>query len=405
MPDGEIDRGIQSTLEEIGNFLGAKRAGLFIMSDDHIMTSFHQWSADADYSGQGLDRDIPVEKFGYAAKVMGQLNDYVVGRRLDIPEEASGERQWYKEQGFHPIFIVPIISENKFAGSLGFVGEREKEISWPRHYSILLRYIANILFNAIKRKEISRKLRLAQITLERYSDGIFWFDKDYKLIDVNSSACNSLGYTREELLTMNVTDFDPNFTRKELKELWEKLRVKGSMTFESSHRKQNGEIFPIDVTANYIEFEGEEFQVAYTHDITNRKLAEDVFRRSENEFRKIFENVVDVFYEASLDGKMVNVTPSVERLTRYTREELIGEPMERFYYDPSVRDPLLKELQEKGFVTNFELEIRDKDGKPISAVLSSRLLIDDNGKPISIVGAISLLNRSPNALCPSSCIH
>lgn len=126
-------------------------------------------------------------------------------------------------------------------------------------------------------------------------------------------------------------------------------------------------------------------------------MAEDVFRRSENEFRKIFENVVDVFYEASLDGKMVNVTPSVERLTRYTREELIGEPMERFYYDPSVRDPLLKELQEKGFVTNFELEIRDKDGKPISAVLSSRLLIDDNGKPISIVGAISDMTERKKA--------
>jgi PAS domain S-box-containing protein len=257
--------------------------------------------------------------------------------------------------------------------------------------------IQSVTRNISARKEISRKLGLAQITLERYADGVFWINKGFTLFDVNASACDSLEYSREELLSMSVPDFDSHFTLPELEDLWEELKNKGSKRFESILKKKSGEIFPVDITANYIEFEGKEFLVAFTHDITNRKLAEAAILKSENEFRKIFENVVDVFYEASLDGNLINVTPSVERLTSYSRDELIGKPMVLFYYDPGVRDELLKELRKKGSVSNFELEIQDKDGSPIPAVLSSRIICDEGGKPVSIVGSISDMTHRKKA--------
>jgi len=59
--------------------------------------------------------------------------------------------------------------------------------------------------------------------------------------------------------------------------------------------------------------------VAFVRDITERKKAEQAITSSQEEYKKIFENVVDIFYEASLDGILLNVTPSVERITKYKR--------------------------------------------------------------------------------------
>ena len=105
---------------------------------------------------------------------------------------------------------------------------------------------------------------------------------------------------------MSVPDFDSHFTLQELEDLWKELKKKGSKRFESILKKKSGEIFPVDITANYIEFEGKEFLVAFTHDITNRKLAEAAILKSENEFRKIFEKNVSSNQEKGL-GEMTYV--------------------------------------------------------------------------------------------------
>ena len=398
MPDEQIDKGLEDALEEVSRFIGAKRAGIFLISDDHQrMSTTHEWATDPSYIGLGFDKDIPVETFSYASTLLSRMEDYIICRPSALHEDAAGEKKWFGEHGFHPVYILPIISEDTLVGTLGFMGEHGGEYNWPVQYGLLIRYMGTIFFSALKRKELSRKLRLSQFTLDGYSDGVFWITEDFHLFDVNTGACNSLGYSREELLTLSVSDFDPKFKVEELKGIWESIKKKGSERFVSVHKKKNGETFPVDITANYNEFEGQAYVVAFAHDITNRNKAEDAIRRSEHEFRKIFENVVDVFYETSLDGKLINVTPSVERLTQYTREELLGQSMAIFYHDPGVRKSLLKELYEKGFVSDFEITLRDKDGTSIPASLSSRLICNEEGKPLSIVGSISDLTHRKRA--------
>ena len=132
-------------------------------------------------------------------------------------------------------------------------------------------------------------------------------------------------------------------------------------------------------------------------DITDRKVAEQAIMSSREEYKKIFENVVDIFYEASIDGKLLNVTPSVERITKYKREDLIGQPMVIFYYDPDIRTPLLKELREKGQIRDFELDVKDIDGSRVPCSLTSRLICDENGQPERIVGSLTDLRHRKKA--------
>ncbi|MCK4856260.1 MAG: PAS domain S-box protein, partial [Bacteroidales bacterium] len=198
-------------------------------------------------------------------------------------------------------------------------------------------------------------------------------------------------------LSMHAYDFDPKFPVEKKELFWDQLKKSGSITMESIHKKKNGDTIPVEITASHINFEGSEYAVAFVRDITERKIAEQAILSSEEEYKKIFENVVDIFYEASLDGTLLNVTPSVERITKYNREDLIGKPMLFFYYDPDIREPLLKELSEKGQIRDFELDVRDIDGSPIPCSLNCRIICDENGQPERIVGSLTDLRHKKEA--------
>lgn len=389
MPDHLIDKEIERTLKKVCEFIGAIRGGIFLPTGDKKGFSIsHEWCADPALCQKPLIQNLPVEVFSYSSSVLNKLEDVVLDTIDDLPPGASGEREWYKKHGFYPIFFVPVISKNKLVGTLGFSAEDSRSHRWPRQYGYLLRYIATIFYSALGRKEISRKLRLTRFTLDRYSESVFWLSPpEFRVIDVNPEACRSLGYKREDMLKMTLFDFEPRFPVETADALWNELKKMKNNTIESVHRKKNGKEFPVEITANVFDFEGNEYVVAFARDISARKAAEELIRKGKQEYRNIFENVVDIFYEASLDGKLLNVTPSVERITKYKQNELIGKPMEVFFFDPAAREPLLKALYEKGEVLDFELDAKDIDGSPVPCLLNTRIIFED-GKPERIVGSL-----------------
>ncbi len=395
IPDHRIDAEIEITLKKVCEFIGAIRGRIFLFTEDrNNLTISHQWCSDKNLCNKEQFQKFNLIGFTLFHKKFKKLEDVVIDTPDDLPSEESVEREWFDKNGFYPIFNVPIISEDQVVGVLGFTAENNRNHHWPRQYGHMLRYISTFFYNAINRKEISRKFRLAQITLDHHSTSVFWLSiPDYLIIDVNPAACRSLGYEREELLKLKLFDFCPLLNPQTVKDFAKKLKKTGSNTMESMHQRKNGEEFPVEVTSNYIEFEGNNYVVAFALDISSRKAAEEQLLQSEQEYRKIFENVAQVFYEASLDGILLNVTPSVKHMTNFLPKDLIGKPMETFYFDPAVREPFLKALYEKGEILDFELDIKDLDGDRIPASINSSILFDENGKPERIVGSIIDLRK------------
>jgi PAS domain S-box-containing protein len=394
MPDDQIDMGIEHALQEVSEFIDARRGAMYLITDKGKYLSIsHEWSYDPAFSQIETVQNLPVEMFSHSSSTLQKMEDVIINTPDDLPAGASGEKKWFETYGFHAVLLVPIISEDSLVGTMGFSGEPLKHQNWPSQYGNLLRYISTILYNAISRKELYQKLRRTQFTLDNYSDCVYWLTSDIRVIDVNPSASKMLGYSREELLSMHAYDFDPQFPVDKKEWFWDRLKKSGNRTMESVHKKKNGDTIPVEISASHIDFEGSEYAVAFVRDITERKNAEQAILSSREEYKKIFENVVDIFYEASLDGILLNVTPSVERITKYKREELIGKPMVIFYYDPDVREPLLKELSEKGQIRDFQLDVKDIDGSPVPCSLTSRLICDENGQPDRIVGSVTDLRH------------
>ncbi len=115
---------------------------------------------------------------------------------------------------------------------------------------------------------------------------------------------------------------------------------------------------------------------------------ESSLSQSEEKYRKIFENVQDIFYQTDLNGIITSISPSIERYSEYTPEEVIGRKITDFYLDPRVREKLLVEVNKKGEVVDFEIILVTKSGKLISCSVNTHFLFDDSKNIIGLEGSL-----------------
>jgi len=192
--------------------------------------------------------------------------------------------------------------------------------------------ICSFVRDITERKHNQRLMELMKFSMDHMADKVTWVTSDAKVVYANLAACSSLGYTIEEMMQLSIPDFDPDFPAKEWPEHWEELKKHGSYTFESRHRTKNGEIYPVEVSINYMRFGDEEYNCGFARDISSRKQAELQLRESEEKLRLLFENMTTGFalHEVVCDklGKVVDyrfleINPAYERLTGL-KSDIIG---------------------------------------------------------------------------------
>ncbi len=135
--------------------------------------------------------------------------------------------------------------------------------------------------NITERRRAEKELRLTRSSLENASDSVFWMDPQGRIVYVNEATCRSLDRSREELLSLSIPDIDPVFPVGTWETFWNELKTRGSMTFETRHQSKQGRVFPVEVTANYLEFDGQEYSFAFVRDITERRALESQLRHAQ----------------------------------------------------------------------------------------------------------------------------
>ncbi|MFT4844269.1 MAG: PAS domain S-box-containing protein, partial [Candidatus Azotimanducaceae bacterium] len=104
-----------------------------------------------------------------------------------------------------------------------------------------------------------------------------------RILDANTKAAESHGYTRDELLTMSIGDLDVQEDAQLVKQRVASLFEKGSITFKVTHRRRDGSEFPVEVSARTTTVGGKPCIVAFNRDISERQDFEDALR--ENKLR------------------------------------------------------------------------------------------------------------------------
>ena len=218
-----------------------------------------------------------------------------------------------------------------------------------------------------ERKQAEKELRLTQFSVEHASDAVFWLDFQGRIVYVNEAACQSLGRSRAELLSLTIADMHPLSSRGAWEAYWEKVKVRGSMTFETEHQTKQGRVFPVEVTANYLEFDGKEYSFAFARDITERKQAEQTLALAEEKYRSLVLNIPDVAWTVDSLGHLTYVSPNIEKLSGFTATEIVQEGVRLFrggnQPDARLARASLEALFSRGEAYDVEVRVQRKDGE------------------------------------------
>ena len=181
---------------------------------------------------------------------------------------------------------IRVSSEQKFAvveshhktkdGSIFPVEVRASHISYKgKNYGMAL------VHDLSERKAIEKQLKLLNVALDHIKESVWLGDENGKIQYVNQEACHSTGYTRDELLQLSVSDVVADFPIESWIIHWQELKASNAIRIEVDHKTKAGHIFPVEVHANYFEFDGQDYNLAFSHDITQRRQAEEALQHSE----------------------------------------------------------------------------------------------------------------------------
>jgi PAS domain S-box-containing protein len=213
--------------------------------------------------------------------------------------------------------------------------------------------------------------------------------QDGTVLELNSAAERVYGWPRSEARGKSVAELGVWRDPSERAKIVTALREHGQVVDEEvQFKRKNGEIIDGSVSACLIDYHGEKVILSNVRDITYRKKVEEDLRKGEEKYRRMFESIQDVYYEALPDGTILDVSPSVERVSGWKREDLIGRSMLDVHANPEQRQKLLEKLFTDGEVNDYEVWARDKTGRLMPCSISARVFLDDLGRPISTCGTL-----------------
>ncbi len=230
-------------------------------------------------------------------------------------------------------------------------------------------------------KQAEVALRESETTYRNLINGMCdtaWVvDFEGNFVDVNEAAVKALGYSREELLSLGIKDVDKYLSPEQAINIMNSVPAVGAQVFETVHTAKDGTKTPVEISASLITFRGKQVVLGIARNITERKRAEEKLRESEAKYRSIFNNSEAGMFRTRLDGsEILDCNAKFLRIFNRTRDEVIGKPSIIHWADPNERQEMVRILQAKGHINDFECKMLNKQGEVKTCLTSLKLYLE-----------------------------
>ena len=172
----------------------------------------------------------------------------------------------------------------------------------------------------------NREWQLSQLNfaLDRIGEAMYVLDGEGRFLYVNDEVCRELGYSREEFLGgMTAKDIVPNWSQEKWVRRREYIEMQGTATFETRHRTRDGSIFPVEISANYFEYEGGGYNMSLVRNISERKRTQSQLE----DYRRRLEGLVveeSTKFRALVEQSLVGIFIIQDGFFRYANPGLVS---------------------------------------------------------------------------------
>lgn len=230
------------------------------------------------------------------------------------------------------------------------------------------------------RKEAEKKLKESEnkfrSLVEQAAEMLFLHDTNGKILDINKAAEENTGYSREELLGMQIADIDPGARqRKDIEKYWKEISLEDApQTFESQHQRKDGSVYPVEVTLSKVVLADGTHILSLARNITRRKQAEEKLKKSKEKYRTVFENTGTATIIIEADKTISLVNKEFEELSGYSKQEIEGKLSWTKFVAPDDQERMVKYHKKrrktnKNVPNRYEFKFTDKQNKTHYAII------------------------------------
>ncbi len=221
-------------------------------------------------------------------------------------------------------------------------------------------------------------------------DAIFIAGHNDKLVvSVNRSFTELMGYESFEVEGKTFESFgfwfDPDEAAVFYSQLENKLLVSN---FRAKFKARDDRIFTGLISARVVSLNFTPHDVIVIRDVSELELAIAALDESEGRYSRIFQNIQDAYFEIKLDGTLLEISPSVENILSYKREELLGRPEFKIWANQSELNEIVKIIKKTRKLKDCEIQLRRKDGALLTCSINAIMVDADSESDVRIIGSM-----------------
>ncbi len=231
--------------------------------------------------------------------------------------------------------------------------------------------------------------------VDQAEEGFLVHDGQGRIRDANRRACDTLGYSREELVALRLEDIHETFWLEGAQSAWKKIRAGLPHTRLDHLRRKDGTRLPVEIRLGRLEVGGEVLFLALLRDVREREAAERALGESERTFAAVFRSSPVANLLTSMpEGTVIDVNDVFLRDMVYRREELVGHRVRDLgmFDRPEDLGGVLAEMKEKGKVYGREVAFRTREGNLLTCLLSV-VEVSIGGRPCRLSSVLDISGR------------
>ena len=231
----------------------------------------------------------------------------------------------------------------------------------------------------------SQSERMYRTVFESANDAVFIESVDGRILDVNRNGCELLGYTKDELTRRRVPDLVPAEARAWLPRVVDAVMRDGTFRTEAVRVHKRGRHIPVDISASTMELDGRTVILSIVRDITQRKLAEQALRESEEKFRTVAEQSPNMIF-INARGRVVYANQKSADVMGYAREEFYAPDFDFMRLIAPESAEQIKAVYARHAhgeeAKPYEYTLVTKDGRRIESLITTKLIDYDGTRAI-----------------------